>query len=79
LVAVFSGQKLQVQRAARLAAEAQKEFLDELGIKFPDLLRGDRDVEAEQRPAAEIRGAKDERLVHRQDDVAVAGEAPLVA
>ena len=67
---------MQAHRTA--AGKAQEEFFHQFGIKAPDFLRGDFQSVIETASPGNVHGGENQRLVHRQKEAAVAGNAPLV-
>ena len=61
-----------------LSHESGEEFLHQLGVKIADLCRRDLDVIAKVSTPRQVNGGKHQRLVHRQNHIAVAGKPLFV-
>ena len=68
-----------MQRKARVVAERAEKFLGHAGVEIADALLRERGVEREVRPPADVHRAEAERLVHRDQRVAVPLDARAVA
>ena len=67
-----------MQGTARVPRKGQHEFLHQLRIEGAHLLRGDVHLIAQAVPSAQVHRAQHQRLIHGQQEMAVAHDAPLV-
>ena len=78
VVGVLPRQLADVDGGGAAAHEGQPEFLGQLRVEVPHLRRRQLHRPAQVVPAGEVAGAQDQGLVHGQQELAVAGDAPLV-
>ena len=79
MVRVCSGKLFYMKRHTGVTDKAEKKFLCKLGIKVSDLLRRDLKPVGKVRPARNIGGSHNKRLVHRKNHTAVADYSPHIA
>ena len=79
MVGVLPRHLADVEGPGAVPYKAQPEFLRQLRVKDPHLRGGEIHRPAQVIPAAEVHGAEDQRLVHGQQELPVADNAPLVS
>src|SRR5581483_8170021 len=79
MMAVRAVERLDVKRHPGMDRQGPEELAHELNVEFADLLRGEIDLEDQERPAGNVERDARQRLVHRQQAMGVAGDAALVA
>ena len=79
VVVVLAVEVLDVEREAAVLGEGLEELAEQLGVEIADLVAAEGDLPDEIGPAGDVDRAAGQRLVHRQVDVAIAGDAGAVA
>ena len=70
---------MHVQVHQRVGRHGLPEIFDQFAVEVADLGRRERDLKHQGIAAAQIEGRGDQRLFHRQREVAVAADARFVA
>ena len=77
MVGIASGKLANVEGDAGTPGKGQPEFLHKLAVKAADFFRGNFQTVGKVTSAGDIHGGLDQRLIHGQQEAAVAGDAAL--
>ena len=76
VVGVLARQQADMEGDPGVGRKGHEELLHELGVERADALGGNGQVDVGAPAAREVKGAQDQRLVHGDRRIAVAGDSP---